>query len=221
MVKAVFFDLDGVIVDTERDGHRVAFNLMFKEFGFADEWDVNYYHELLKIGGGKERMKRHWQTKSFSKPVPEADVDALIRRMHQRKTAIFVDLIDQGKLPLRPGIHRMMREAAGRNLRLAVCTTSNERAASAIIGKLLPDIRFDLVLAGDIVSRKKPDPEIYILALTRLGLQPNQAIVIEELEQWPSISQGSRPARRSHDERLHRERGPEFRRYHRDLPGRS
>ena len=105
-IKAVFFDQDGVIIDTERDGHRVSFNMAFKEFGFTDEWSVDYYHELLQIAGGKERMKHHWKTKGFSKPLTEEEIDNLVKEMHKRKTALFVDLIGTGKLPLRPGIHR-------------------------------------------------------------------------------------------------------------------
>jgi HAD superfamily hydrolase (TIGR01509 family) len=179
-IKAVFFDIDGVIIDTERDGHRVSFNLTFKEFGFADEWSVEYYHELLQVAGGKERMKHHWKTKGFSKPVPEAEVDELVKAMHKRKTAIFVELIESLKLPLRPGVHRFMKEAMAAGLKIAVCTTSNERAAKAATEKALPDIKFDLVLAGDVVSKKKPDPEIYNLALSKTGLRPDQAFVVED-----------------------------------------
>lgn len=179
-IQAVFFDQDGVIIDTERDGHRVSFNMTFKEFGFTDEWDVEYYHELLQIGGGKERMKHHWKTKGFSKPMTEEEVDALIPQMHKRKTALFVELIESGKLPLRPGVHRFMKEAMEAGLKIAVCTTSNEQAAKAITEKMLSDIKFDLVLAGDVVKNKKPDPEIYILALEKLGLKPEEVFVVED-----------------------------------------
>lgn len=179
-IKAVFFDQDGVIIDTERDGHRVSFNMTFKEFGFTDEWSVEYYHELLQIAGGKERMKHHWKTKGFSKPMTEEEIDALIPQMHKRKTALFVELIESGKLPLRPGVHRFMKEAMEAGLKIAVCTTSNEQAAKAITERILSDIKFDIVLAGDVVQKKKPDPEIYNLALSKLGLQPNEAFVVED-----------------------------------------
>lgn len=178
--KAIFFDQDGVIIDTERDGHRVSFNMTFREFGFSDEWSVDYYHELLQIAGGKERMKHHLQTKGFSKPVPPEQVDELIKDMHKRKTAIFVDLIETGKLPLRPGIHRFMKEAMAGDLMIGVCTTSNEQAAKAITEKILKDIKFDIVLAGDVVSHKKPDPEIYNLALSKTGLKPDEVIIVED-----------------------------------------
>jgi HAD superfamily hydrolase (TIGR01509 family) len=179
-IKAVFFDQDGVIIDTERDGHRVSFNLTFKEFGFTDEWSVDYYHELLQVAGGKERMKHHLETRGFSKPIPPEKVDDLIKDMHKRKTAIFVELIETGKLPLRPGIHRFMKEAMEAGLLIGVCTTSNEQAAKAITEKILTDIKFDIVLAGDVVNKKKPDPEIYNLALTRTGLKPDEVIVVED-----------------------------------------
>ena len=179
-IKAVFFDQDGVIIDTERDGHRVSFNMTFKEFGFTDEWSVDYYHELLQIAGGKERMKHHMQTRGFSKPIPPEQVEDLIKEMHKRKTAIFVELIESGKLPLRPGIHRFMQEAMQAGLKIGVCTTSNEQAAKAITERVLTDIHFDIVLAGDVVSHKKPDPEIYNLALARTGLKPDEVMVVED-----------------------------------------
>jgi len=179
-IKAVFFDQDGVIIDTERDGHRVSFNMTFKEFGFTDEWDEEYYHELLQVGGGKERMKHHWKTKGFSKPLSEEEIDNLVKEMHKRKTALFVELIETGKLPLRPGVHRFMKEAMDAGLKIAVTTTSNEKAAKAITGKVLSDIKFDLVIAGDMVSKKKPDPEIYNMALSKLGLQPDEVFVVED-----------------------------------------
>ena len=179
-IKAVFFDQDGVIIDTERDGHRVSFNMTFKEYGFTDEWSVEYYHELLQIAGGKERMKHHWKTKGFSRKMTEEEIDKLIPEMHKRKTALFVELIETGKLPLRPGIHRFMQEAMGAGLKIAVCTTSNEQAARAITEKILKDIQFELVLAGDVVKKKKPDPEIYNLALSRLGLKPEEVFVVED-----------------------------------------
>ena len=179
-IKAVLFDQDGVIIDTERDGHRVSFNMTFKEFGFSDEWSVDYYHELLQVAGGKERMKHHSLTKGFNPPVPPEEIDELVKNMHKRKTALFVELIESGQLPLRPGIHRFMKEAMEAGLIIGVCTTSNEQAAKAITGKILSDIKFDIVLAGDVVSKKKPDPEIYNLALSKIGLKPDECVVVED-----------------------------------------
>jgi len=179
-IKAVFFDQDGVIIDTERDGHRVAFNRTFKEFGYDFEWDVEFYHELLQVSGGKERMKHHLRTKGFGVEIKPEDVDDHIKSMHLRKTAIFVEMIESGELPLRPGVKRLMQETNDAGLILGVCTTSNERSAKAVAYGVLKDIKFEFVLAGDIVSNKKPDPEIYNLALEKTGFKPEECIVIED-----------------------------------------
>jgi HAD superfamily hydrolase (TIGR01509 family) len=179
-IKALIFDQDGVIIDTERDGHRVAFNQTFKEFGYDFEWDVEKYHELLQVAGGKERMRHYLHTEGFGAVVQPEEEDDLIKRMHKKKTATFIELIESGKLPLRPGVKRLMQEAVDAGLTLGVCTTSNERAAHAVAHNILKDIQFDFVLAGDVVSKKKPDPEIYNLALQRTGLKPEECIVVED-----------------------------------------
>ncbi len=153
--EALFFDMDGVIIDTEKDGHRVAFNAAFKEFGFPVRWDVEYYGELLKISGGKERMRHHLQTRGFGKEVDPDAVDDLIIRLHKRKTSIFIDLIENGNLQLRPGIHRLMKEANDSDVPVCVCTTATQKAAVAVASHSLPDIRLSHILAGDIVARKK------------------------------------------------------------------
>jgi HAD superfamily hydrolase (TIGR01509 family) len=179
-LKAIFFDQDGVIIDTERDGHRVAFNQVFREFGYSFQWDVEEYHALLQVGGGKERMKHYLHTKGFGVEVAADAEEDLIKKLHHRKTAIFIELIESGRLPLRPGVHRLMKEAAGERLKLGICTTSDEKAAGAIAHKILKDISFTFILAGDVVRKKKPDPEIYLLALQETGLAPQECLVVED-----------------------------------------
>lgn len=179
-IKAILFDQDGVLIDTERDGHRVAFNQAFQEFGYPVEWGIDEYHELLQVPGGKERMKHYLHTKGFGVQVRPEEEEEFILKLHKRKTTIFIELLESGKLPLRPGIHRCLREAMDEGLKIGVCTTASERTTRAIADQLLPDIHFDLILAGDVVARKKPDPEIYQLALQRLGLQPAECLVVED-----------------------------------------
>jgi HAD superfamily hydrolase (TIGR01509 family) len=179
-IKALIFDQDGVIIDTERDGHRMAFNQTFKEFGYDFEWGVEKYHELLQVSGGKERMRHYLHTEGFGVEVKPEEEDALIKSMHKKKTETFIGLIESGKLPLRPGVKRLMQEAIDAGLTLGVCTTSNERAAQAVAYGILKDLKFDFVLAGDVVSKKKPDPEIYNLALQKTSLKPEECIVVED-----------------------------------------
>jgi HAD superfamily hydrolase (TIGR01509 family) len=179
-IKAFIFDQDGVIIDTEKDGHRVAFNETFQANGYKFSWDIDEYHQLLQISGGKERMRHYLHTKGFGVEVKPEDENELIMALHKQKTETFISLIEGGKLPLRSGVKRLMKEVNDMNLILGICTTSNQRSAQAVAYKILKEIRFDFVLAGDVVSKKKPDPEIYNLALTQADLKPEECVVIED-----------------------------------------
>ncbi len=179
-LRAIFFDQDGVIIDTERDGHRVSFNETFKAFGYDFQWDVEEYHELLQIAGGKERIKHYMEEKGINAHMKPEELDELIKQMHKVKTQKFIDLIESGRLPLRPGVHRFMREANQAGLVIGICTTSDVNAAHTVAYKILADIKLDFVLAGDMVTKKKPDPEIYNLALKNCNLLPAECVVVED-----------------------------------------
>ncbi len=181
-LKAIFFDMDGTIVDTEKDGHRVAFNEAFKQSGIAAEWDVQMYHRLLQIAGGKERMKYYFENEGKEYLPAGKSVEEFVQQLHLLKTDIFISLIENGKLPLRAGIHRIMKEANAHGISVAICSTSNEKAVKTIAGSMLGDIQIDLILAGDVVTRKKPDPEIYLMALQKSGFSANEVIVVEDSE---------------------------------------
>jgi HAD superfamily hydrolase (TIGR01509 family) len=185
-VTTLIFDCDGVLSDTERFGHLPAFNATFAEFGLPVEWSVEDYGTLLRISGGKERMAT-LLTPAFIEATglsasPEAQA-AEVSRWHQRKTAIYTEMVAQGKLPARPGIRRIVEEAQDAGWTLAVCSTSAEASVRAILDHAVgPEraVRFDLVLAGDVVARKKPAPDIYVLALGRLGVPAGSTLVIED-----------------------------------------
>ena len=181
-LKAIFFDMDGTIIDTEKDGHRVAFNEAFARLGINAEWDVSKYHQLLQIAGGKERMKFFFQGEGKEFLPAEKSIDDFVQQLHLLKTEIFVSLIESSKLPLRPGIKRLMQEANEKGILIGICTTSNEKAVKAIVNSLLSEIKIDFILAGDIVTNKKPDPEIYLLALQKTGLTGDEVVVVEDSE---------------------------------------
>ena len=180
-MQALIFDCDGVLVDTEKDGHRVAFNQAFADLGLGIAWDVDLYGRLLKIAGGKERIKHYFETSGWPRAAG-VDHAAFVAEIHKRKTALFTDIIATGRLPLRPGIARIVDEAVAAPVRLGVCTTSNPQSVAGVLDLLGPRRKaaFECVLAGDIVAKKKPDPEIYNLAKERLGLGPHQCLVIED-----------------------------------------
>jgi HAD superfamily hydrolase (TIGR01509 family) len=183
MIKALIFDCDGVLVDTERDGHRVGFNRAFAQLGIDAEWDVDLYGRLLLLAGGKERMRAYFDEYGWPAGAEMAEArDELIVALHELKTEITSGLVAEGALPLRPGIARIVDEAIAAGVRLGVCTTSNPKFIDAVLDLLGPDrkAKFDFVHAGDVVSRKKPDPEIYELAKQSLGLAAHECMVIED-----------------------------------------
>ena len=180
-MQALIFDCDGVLVDTERDGHRVAFNRAFEALDIDADWSVELYGELLLIGGGKERMRHYFDTYGWPQGRPESK-DELIALLHKTKTDFFTDIIASGQLPLRPGISRIVDEAIAAGVRLGVCTTSAPKAIDGVLDLFGAErkAKFEFVHAGDVVSRKKPDPEIYELAKQSLGLPVHECIVIED-----------------------------------------
>ena len=180
-MRAIIFDCDGVLADTERDGHRVAFNKAFEKKGCEVEWGVELYGKLLEVSGGKERMRYYFDSHGW--PGDLEDKDAFIKELHKLKTDFFMQIIESGELPLRPGVARLVDEAIAADVTLAICSTSHERAVNLVAEKLLGPkrkARFSAILAGDVVSKKKPDPEIYNLASERLRLEPSECVVIED-----------------------------------------
>jgi HAD superfamily hydrolase (TIGR01509 family) len=186
MVGALIFDCDGVLADTERDGHRPAFNQTFREFGLPVEWSEEVYGRKLKIAGGKERMASELTpefVRTHGLPNDAEGQAALLAQWHKRKTAIYMDMVAAGRLPPRPGVARLVGEAQDAGWTLAVASTSAEPSVRAILEQAVGSARaarFDLVLAGDVVEHKKPAPDIYLLALARLGVGPSETLVIED-----------------------------------------
>jgi len=180
---ALLFDCDGVIAETERDVHRVSFNEAFKDKGIDAVWDEKLYGELLKIGGGKERMTAYFDKVGWPSQVPEETRKAFIQELHLLKTGKFEKLVLSGAAPLRPGVKRLIDEALKRSIPVAVCSTSNEEAVKTIVRTLLGE-RFGRmrIFAGDMVAKKKPSPDIYLLAANELSVEPNRCWVIEDSE---------------------------------------
>ena len=171
---ALIFDCDGVLADTERDGHRPAFNQAFAEAGLDVVWDEAEYARRLKIGGGKERI-----ASLFGDAEERRDE---ILALHKRKTAIYKEIVRAGKLPARPGIARIVDEALAAGWTLAVASTSAEESVRAVLEHAVGEANAErfAVFAGDVVPAKKPDPAIYVLAIEELGLAREDAIVIED-----------------------------------------
>ena len=186
---ALLFDCDGVIAETERDAHRCAFNKAFREKGLPKEdvdWEVDLYGELLKVGGGKERMTHFFDIyKKWPESVAAEDRNeksAFIKELHDLKTTYFVDAVKSGVVPLRPGIQRLMDEALAQGMKVAICSTSSIDSVTQIVSTLLGADRLSRIpiFAGDMVSEKKPKPDVYNLAAKTLEVQPSRCWVIED-----------------------------------------
>ncbi|MCB5274774.1 Phosphorylated carbohydrates phosphatase [Arthrobacter sp. SO5] len=181
---ALIFDCDGVLADTEQHGHLPAFNRTFADFNVPVRWSVDEYAEKVKVGGGKERM-RSIITPDIAESLGLADdaaIDAAVLAWHQRKTAIYKELVESGVMPARPGIARISQEAHDAGWTLAVASTSAEPAVRAVLTHAVGDglAAHFAVFAGDIVPHKKPAPDIYMLALRELKLDPEDAVVVED-----------------------------------------
>jgi dihydroxyacetone kinase phosphoprotein-dependent L subunit len=185
VANALILDCDGVIADTERYGHLVAFNQTFAEFGLPVRWSVAEYREKLLIGGGKERMAS-LLTPSFvaaaGLPEDAEGQQAAVAAWHRRKTEIYLDLVASGAVPPRPGVARLVDAALAAGWPVAVASTSARASVTATLQRAVgPEAAARVtVFAGDIVPHKKPAPDIYLLALRDLGLAAGDAVVVED-----------------------------------------
>jgi HAD superfamily hydrolase (TIGR01509 family) len=181
-LSALIFDVDGTLADTERDGHRVAFNRAFVDAGLDWQWSVELYGKLLAVTGGKERIRYYLDhfNSGFERPQ---ELDAFIAGLHAAKTDHYTRMLSEGMIPMRSGIKRLLQEARDAGIRLAIATTTTPANVNALLRYgLSPDAAdwFEVIAAGDIVPAKKPSPDIYQWALQRMGLSPNACMVVED-----------------------------------------
>jgi len=187
---AVVFDVDGTLVDSERQGHRVAFNLAFEEAGLPYRWDEEAYGELLRITGGQQRIADYLDDQG----VDEDRRQALVPALHARKTAIMRELVAGGRIAVRPGARRLVDELARAGVRLAVATTGSRGWVDELLEHLLPGVAFEVVVCGDDVAARKPDPEAYLDVLRGLDADPAGVVVLEDSEEGLVAARAARLA---------------------------
>ena len=181
-LKALIFDVDGTLSDTERDGHRVAFNAAFDEYDIGWHWDVELYGKLLAVTGGKERMKFYASEFLHNMNLPD-NFETLVPELHAAKTRHYTELLSTGAIPLRTGIERLLKEARSQNLRLAIATTTTPDNVTALLEHTLGSNSpgwFDVIAAGDIVPAKKPASDIYDYALAEMNLAAEECLAFED-----------------------------------------
>jgi len=180
-IVALIFDLDGTMADTE-EAHRTAFNLAFERVRLGWKWNRTEYRELLKTAGGKERLATYVATLSMSS-AERKRVSELIPKIHAEKTRFYSSVVKDGAVPLRDGVARLLDEALAAGCRLAIASTTTAVNVDALLQSTLGTrglAMFSVIACGDQVRAKKPAPDIYQLALTRLGLSADQAVAIED-----------------------------------------
>ena len=181
------FDVDGTLVDSERDGHRVAFNLAFEALDLPYRWDVELYGKLLRVTGGQRRLDRYLTDQGVSGDERRS----LVPELHRRKTELMSELVDRGVVEVRPGAQRLLDELAADDVRLAVATTGSRGWVERLLERLLPGVDFEVVVTGDEVEARKPDPEAFDLALQRLDLPAGRVVVIEDSEEGLDASRAA------------------------------
>ncbi|SEQ24005.1 haloacid dehalogenase superfamily, subfamily IA, variant 3 with third motif having DD or ED [Ectothiorhodospira magna] len=192
-LKALIFDVDGTLADTEQDGHRPAFNAAFRDMGLDWHWDVSLYGELLQVAGGKERIRYYLETFAPDRP-PSPDLDRFIARLHARKTEHWVARLERGDIPLRPGVSRLMASARRAGVVLAIATTTSMTNVTALLRANLGAASLDwfpVMGAGDGVPVKKPAPDVYLYVLKHLGLPAHCCVAIEDSAQGLQAAQGA------------------------------
>ena len=190
-LQALIFDVDGTLAETERDGHRVAFNRALAAAGLPWQWPEELYGRLLMIAGGKERLAYYLQWYRPEFRPGDGDLEAWIAALHRSKTAYYQELLASGAIALRPGVRRLITAAQAAGVRLAIATTSALPNALALLEQQLDPAWFEVIAAGDIVPRKKPAPDIYHYVLEALGLPAAACVAIEDSEPGAIAAQGA------------------------------
>jgi len=180
-LKALLFDVDGTLAETE-EVHRQAFNAAFAGKGLPWHWSRDRYRELLKVSGGKERI-RHFLSEDDPDRLAAPDVDELIAALHRDKTRCYTDAVASGGIDLRPGVARLLGEAKAAGLKTAIVTTTSRANVDALLlsafGSGRPEA-FDAICCAEDAPVKKPAPDAYLWTLGVLGLEGSECVAIED-----------------------------------------
>ena len=174
-LRAVFWDVDGTLADTEMDGHRPAFNAAFDKLGLPIHWDPELYARLLSIPGGLRRVRAYLSERNL--PVNEQQ----LLDLREIKRSIYLQRIQDGFVGWRPGVCRLLKAIDAADIPQWIVTSSGDASVMALLetgGKQLP--RFAGVVTSDDVDQGKPSPAGYRLALQRSGCPAADGLAVED-----------------------------------------
>lgn len=180
-LRALIFDVDGTLADTE-ECHRRAFNAAFAAAGLGWSWNRATYRNLLRVAGGRQRMRAHAECEDPSL-ARRADIDELLLALHGDKTRRYDALLREKPLPLRPGIVRLLDEADRKGMLLAIATTTTATNLDALLAPHLGAAwreRFAAIVGAGDVPNLKPAPDAYLAVLKRLRIDADEALAFED-----------------------------------------
>lgn len=174
-LRAVFWDVDGTLADTEMEGHRPAFNQAFRDVGLPFHWHKELYAELLSIAGGIPRVA------SYAKDQGISLTEHQLNRLRDVKREHYLSRVREGYVQWRPGIVRVVNELHNHDVQQWIVTSSGGPSVQALLHQakgILPS--FDGVVTSDDVATGKPSPDGYRLALQRSGVDPSGGLAMED-----------------------------------------
>ena len=182
MIRALLWDVDGTLAETERDGHLVAFNRAFEALDVPWRWSEPHYGELLAVAGGRERLL-HDISRREEAPGDARQREALAETVHRLKNQIYAEIVGRGDLPLRAGVAELLSECCRAHPPMGIVTTTSRGNVQALLECHLGSHwqgHFATVVCAEEAPRKKPDPQVYRLALEALRLRPHETVAIED-----------------------------------------
>jgi HAD superfamily hydrolase (TIGR01509 family) len=182
LLEAVLWDVDGTLAETERDGHRIAFNQAFRAADVPWAWDEQRYGALLEVSGGRERLLLDMRSQGQA-PGDLVERERLAERLHRLKNERYAEIVARGELRLRDGVRELIEECVRAGVRLGIVTTTSRCNVDALLGRQLGPhwcSLFSTVICAEQAPQKKPDPQAYLLALQALRVPAESVVAIED-----------------------------------------